>query len=209
MKGVFITFEGIDGSGKTLMHKLLAQDLSAAGYDVLATREPGGSELGRNIRKLLLESALGEVDARTEALLYAADRALHVEKVIRPALAAGKIVLSDRYIDSSFAYQGGGRLLDIEQIKLINYFAIGGLMPDITVYLELAPEIALLRRKGAQDRLEQENIAFFARIAAAYRNLAAAEPERFVTIDAAPEIGTVHQAIRDAVLPRLSGMTEL
>ena len=208
MKGVFITFEGIDGSGKTLMHRLIAADLRAAGYEVQTTREPGGSELGRSIRRLLLDSAVGDVDARTETLLYAADRALHVEKVIKPALAAGKIVLSDRYIDSSFAYQGGGRMLDLEQIRQINHFAIDRVMPDHTIYLELPPEAALLRRKGNQDRLEQEDIAFFSRIAAAYRLLAAAESERFIVIDATPGIDAVHRAIRDALLPRLSEMNK-
>ena len=120
MKGLFVTFEGIDGSGKTLMLKLAAEKLRERGFEVLCTMEPGGSTLGRKLRQIILDSPYGSVDSRSEMLLYAADRALHVSKVILPALEAGQIVLCDRYIDSSYAYQGGGRSIETEDIRRLN-----------------------------------------------------------------------------------------
>lgn len=184
MTGLFITLEGIDGCGKTTLQQLLAEKLRALGYPVLTTREPGGSRAGRRIRELLLDSAYGTVDGRSEALLYAADRALHAADVIRPALARGEIVLCDRYIDSSLAYQGGGRGLALAELAQINRFAVNGLTPDITFLLDLPAEAALARLRGKRDRMEQEDIAFFQRTAAAYHALAAAEPGRFVYVDA-------------------------
>lgn len=203
MKGLFVSFEGIDGCGKTLMLRIVADKLKETGYDVLCTREPGGSELGRQIRRILLESPLGAVDERTETLLYAADRALHVAQVIKPALDAGKIVLSDRYVDSSFAYQGSGRRVDEADVRIINEFATYGLMPDITFLLDLPAEAALSRLGGEKDRLEQEDVSFFARTAAAFRNLAAAEPERFVMVNATQPIEQEWRQIMDVLVKRL------
>lgn len=184
MKGLFATFEGIDGSGKSLMLKLAAEKLRGCGYDVLCTLEPGGSPLGRRLRRIILDSPYGSVDPRGEALLYAADRAIHVSKVILPALEAGRVVLCDRYVDSSYAYQGGGRNIEFEDIRRLNDFAAYGLQPDVTFLLDLPAERALDRLHGPKDRIEQEDLSFFEEIAAAYRRLAAAEPDRYRVIDA-------------------------
>ncbi len=203
VNALFITFEGLDGSGKSLMIYKIAGQLRQQGRRVFTTREPGGTKMGRQLRQLILGSAYGSMDERTEALLYAADRALHVSQVIRPALQEGKIVLCDRYIDSSFAYQGSGRGIAIEQIRAINLFAIDNLMPDITFLLDLPVEEALGRLRGRRDRLEQEDTAFFARTAAAYRQLAAQDSQRFVLIDAARSIPEVQQQIMDTLTERL------
>ena len=188
MKGLFVTFEGIDGSGKSLMLKMAAKELHSCGYDVLCTFEPGGSDLGRKLRDIILDSPYGAIDAGSEALLYAADRSLHVAKVLLPALESGRVVLCDRYIDSSYAYQGGGRSVEFEDIRRLNEFAIQGLMPDVTFLLDLPVQAALSRLRGPKDRLEQEDVAFFEETAAAYRRLAQAEPERFRVIDATRSI---------------------
>lgn len=188
MINLFITFEGIDGSGKSLMIKLTAEKLCERGFDVLTTREPGGSNMGQSIRKMILDSPPGQMDKRTETLLFAADRSLHVSTVIKPALANNQIVISDRYIDSSFAYQGSGRELSSEDIRSINLFAIDGLLPDLTFLLDLPVEHAFARIRRKRDRMEQEDMDFFRRTAAAYRELASAEPQRFVVIDATQNI---------------------
>lgn len=200
MSGLFVTFEGVDGSGKSLMLKLAAQKLRSLGYDVLCTMEPGGSPLGQKLRSIILDSPYGSVDPRSEALLYAADRALHVANVIKPALAEGRVVLCDRYEDSSYAYQGGGRNVELEDIRRLNDFATYGVRPDATFLLDLPAETALGRLHGPKDRIEQEDISFFEDIAAAYRRLAAAEPNRFYVIDATCSIKEESVRINEILL---------
>ncbi|MEY2674673.1 MAG: hypothetical protein RLZZ514_1238, partial [Actinomycetota bacterium] len=166
---MFISFEGIDGVGKSTQADLLEAHLVGLSREVVRTLEPGGSELGRDIRKLLLHS--GHVDARAEALLYAADRAHHVATVIRPALAEGKVVITDRYLDSSVAYQGAGRILGATEVRDLSMWAIQGLLPALTVLLDLDAASAVARRAktgDAPDRLEREKVEFFEAVRACY-----------------------------------------
>jgi dTMP kinase len=178
---MFVTFEGLDGSGKTTQAELLRTRLEADGEEVIATREPGGTDLGERIRDLVLHG--GHVVPWAEALLYAASRAQHVEEVIRPALSRGAAVVCDRYVDSSVAYQGGGRELGIERVLDLNLSAVDGLMPDTTFLLEMTPEAGLARINRSRDRIELEDGAFRERAAAAYRELADRFPERIRVLD--------------------------
>ena len=178
---MFITFEGLDGSGKSTQAHLLRARLEREGDDAIATREPGGTELGERIRELLLHG--GHVTPWAEALLYAASRVEHVEQIIRPALERGAFVICDRYVDSSAAYQGGARGLGVERVLDLNLVAVGGLMPDRTFLLELDPTNALDRMGPNHDRLEREGNAFRALAAAAYKDLADRFPERYVVLD--------------------------
>lgn len=205
-KGLFITFEGIDGSGKSTMLKKLAAHLRGLGLGVVCTREPGGSRLGRELRRLLLDSAYGSLDQRTETLFFAADRASHCAETIVPALAAGKIVLSDRYADSTLAYQGGGRGLDLALLRQINAFAADGLQPDLTLLFTVGLETALRRQGRGKDRMEQEDTAFFHRVAQAYCQLAEAEPGRFRVIDGELGQEKVFAQVLAAVDPFLAGV---
>jgi dTMP kinase len=196
---VFITFEGIDGVGKSTQLDLLQQWLEGRGREVIRTLEPGGTELGKEIRHLLLHRK-GDVAARAEALLYAADRAHHVATKIRPALADGKVVLSDRYFDSSVAYQGAARELDVDEVRNISLWAVDNLIPDLTVLLDLDAEAAIQRRNktGTEpDRLEREKVDFFERARAQYLELAK-EP-RFLVVDATLSIDEIQQQIRERV----------
>jgi dTMP kinase len=182
MATVFVTFEGIDGSGKSTQATLLAERLAADGLDVVLTREPGGTELGERVRDLVLHG--GHVAPWAEALLYAASRAQHVDEVIRPALARGAWVVCDRYLDSSVAYQGVGRGLGLDRVLELNLGAVGGLVPDRTFLLELGIADLPTRLRGDHDRLEREPDDFHARVGLGYRELAARYPERIVTLDA-------------------------
>jgi dTMP kinase len=196
---MFITFEGIDGVGKSTQLDLLQQWLTAAGHDVVRTLEPGGTELGKEIRHLLLHRK-GDVAPRSEALLYAADRAHHVATVVGPALAAGKVVLSDRYFDSSVAYQGAARELDVDQVREISLWAVDNLLPDLTILLDLSAEEAILRRNktGVEpDRLEQEKVDFFERAREQYLKLAV-EP-RFLIVDANLSVDEIQAQVRARV----------
>ena len=204
MPGFFVSFEGLDGSGKSLMLDKAAAMLQERGYQVLCTREPGGSRPGRQMRQIVLDSPYGTLDPRGEALLFAADRAVHVAQVIRPALARGEIVLCDRYVDSSYAYQGGGREMDIDQVRALNRFATYGLLPDVTFLLDLPAEIALSRLGKSKDRIEQESLDFFRHTARAYRQLAAAEPQRFCLIDATVPVEEESRLINRLLLQRLT-----
>lgn len=197
---MFISFEGIDGVGKSTQADLLEAHLVGLSREVVRTLEPGGSELGRDIRKLLLHS--GHVDARAEALLYAADRAHHVATVIRPALAEGKVVITDRYLDSSVAYQGAGRILGANEVRDLSMWAIQGLLPALTVLLDLDAASAVARRAktgDAPDRLEREKVEFFEAVRACYLELAAAEPERFLIVDARLTVEEIQSQIRARV----------
>jgi dTMP kinase len=188
---VLITVEGLDGAGKTTLVASLAAALEERGERVVVLREPGGVEVSERIRELLTEPAL-EIDARAEALLYAAARAQLVAQELRPLLDAGTTVLLDRFIDSSLAYQGAGRGLGVEEIRTLNAFGTGGLTPDRTLLLRIDPVAGLGRiADRPADRLEQEDAAFFAAIAAAYDELAAAEPERIAVIDASQSADAV------------------
>lgn len=201
---MFITFEGIDGVGKSTQLDLLQQWLVSKGRDVVRTLEPGGTELGKEIRHLLLHRK-GDVAPRSEALLYAADRAHHVATVVRPALSAGKVVLSDRYFDSSVAYQGAARELDVDQVRDISLWAVDNLLPDLTILLDLSAEQAMLRRNktGVEpDRLEQEKVEFFERAREQYLRLAA-EP-RFLVVDANLRVEEIQDLIRARVAELIS-----
>ena len=197
---MFITFEGIDGVGKSTQLDLLQSWLEGRGREVMRTLEPGGTELGKEIRHLLLHRK-GDVAARAEALLYAADRAHHVATKIRPALASGKVVLSDRYFDSSVAYQGAARELDVQEVRNISLWAVDNLIPDLTVLLDLDAHAAILRRNktGTEpDRLEREKVDFFERARSQYLELAK-EP-RFLVVDATLSIDEIQEQIRARVL---------
>ncbi|AXL12888.1 dTMP kinase [Microbacterium foliorum] len=199
--GVWITLEGGDGSGKTTQSDLLADWLTEAGRTVVRTREPGGSEVGQLIRDIVLHHR-GDIAPRAEALLYAADRAHHVATVVRPALARGEVVLQDRYLDSSVAYQGAGRVLDGDEIRNLSLWAAEGALPDLTVLLDLDPESARVRLDAADkpfDRLEAEKTEFHARVRDSYLALAEAEPERFLVLDASASPEAIAAQIRDRV----------
>ncbi len=185
-RGRLITIEGIDGAGKTTLAAALGDALRARGVEVVVLREPGGVVVAERIRAIVTEAGLA-IDARAEALLYAAARAQLVAELVEPALAAGRWVLLDRYVDSSLAYQGGGRGLGVDAVRAINAFGTGGLEADRTLLLAIAPaagRVRLRNRDAHRDRLEREADAFFAAIAAAYAELAAADPSRIRTLDA-------------------------
>ena len=201
MSGLFISFEGIDGVGKSTQIDLLEKHLGELGRKTLRTLEPGGTELGVEIRHLLLHRK-GEVAPRAEALLYAADRAHHVATKVRPALEANTDVLIDRYLDSSVAYQGAGRDLDAKQIRELSMFAVEGLLPNLTILLDLEASAALARRANTgqePDRLEREKVEFFEAVRQGYLDLAAAEPNRFFVVDARQSIEEMAAQIRARV----------
>jgi dTMP kinase len=203
---VFITLEGPEGSGKTTQIQLLVGWLQEQGHEVVLTREPGGTDIGDQIRAVLHDPRNTAMDATAEILLYSADRAQHVAQVIRPALADGKVVVSDRYYDSTLAYQGYGRRLDLEMLRAITAFATGGLKPDLTIYLNIAPEEGLQRRQAGGDewnRLDAEALEFHQRVRAGYMELIAQEPERWAVIDAARTLEEVQEQIRGQVKARL------
>ena len=199
--GLFITFEGGDGAGKTTQARLLEEWLTGAGRTVLRTREPGGTEVGMLIRDIVLHHR-GEVAPRAEALLYAADRAHHVETVVRPALERGDVVIQDRYLDSSIAYQGAGRVLGRDEVRDLSLWATAGLLPHLTVLLDLDPASARARLDADDkpfDRLESEREAFHVRVRDEFLALAAAEPDRFLVLDAALPPAALAVAVRDRV----------
>lgn len=200
-RGLFISIEGIDGVGKSTQMALLEQFLQERGRTVIRTFEPGGTELGQEIRHLLLHRK-GDVAPRAEALLYAADRAHHVATKVRPALSRGEVVLTDRYLDSSVAYQGVGRALDAEEVRAISMFAVEDLLPDLTILLDLPAAQALARRAqtGTEpDRLEREKVEFFEAVRQAFLAMAAAEPERWIVIDASATVEKMQAQIRARV----------
>lgn len=206
MSGLYITIEGLDGSGKTTQLERLAAWLTDAGHTVVATREPGGTEVGQLVRDIVLHHR-GDIAPRAEALLFAADRAHHIATKVRPALERGEIVLQDRYIDSSVAFQGGGRVLDPAEVRRVSEWATEGLYPALTVLLDLDPTVARRRIDAAQkafDRIEAEAAVFNQRIRAAYLGMAEAEPDRWLVLDATLPADALEAAIRERVLGLLT-----
>ena len=203
-RGMFITFEGGDGSGKSTQIQSVRDWFESRGREVIVTREPGGTELGTEIRRLV-QNGPEDVDARTEALLYAADRAYHVATVIAPALERGAVVLGDRYIDSSLAYQGAARSLGVDEIASLSAWATRGLYPSLTFLLDLPPEVGARRRTDAPDRMERESMDFHERVRHEYLRLADAEPDRFVVIDAVGTVDEVFSEIRGVLVERFEG----
>lgn len=198
--GVFISIEGIDGSGKSSIKEGILSFLES--YQPVSVREPGGTVISEKIRELLLDFKNSSITPRTEAFLYASSRSQLVDEVIRPALRAGKIVVADRYTDSTLAYQGYGRGLDLEFLEMLNRLCTGGLRPDLTLLLDVEPEIGLKRRQGKEfDRLEKEGILFQKKVRAGYLELARKEPERIKVIDAArPFEEVLHEALEKVSL---------
>lgn len=194
---MFISFEGGDGVGKSTQLTLLGDWLQGRGHVVVRTREPGGTPLGAELRRAVLHGE--HVGPRTEALLYATDRAHHVETVVRPALARGEVVLTDRYLDSSVAYQGDGRALGAAEVERLSLWATDGLLPDLTVLLDLDPAVGLTRLTGAPDRLESAGTEFHVRTRRAFLERAQADPDRWLVVDAAQPVEAVHARVRARV----------
>ena len=207
VRGAFLTVEGLDGSGKGTQIERLSDTLDRWGFEVIHTREPGGTPIGEKIREILLDRENTGMTDVTEAMLYAASRAQHVREKILPAVTDGKVVLCDRYLDSSVAYQGGGRQLGIDEVLRINSLAVEGAMPDLTVYLDLDHRESLRRRCAASepDRMEMEADSFHARVEAGYHELIARDPDRFVVVDAGKTRDEIAAEIAEKVLARLTG----
>jgi dTMP kinase len=210
-RGLFITFEGIDGCGKTTQFRLLAHWLRDRGKNVIETAEPGGTAIGRQIRRILLDPASTDIQPRTELLLYCASRAQNVDQVIRPSLDAGSIVLCDRFTDSTLVYQGCGRGLDPGMMRDLDRIVCRGLKPDMTFLIDIDLETSLTRAKRRNERagpiesrIDEESAAFHERVRQGYLALAAEEPNRIVTIDGRTSVNEVAQRIRDS-LTRLTG----
>lgn len=203
MKGIFITFEGIDGTGKTTQQHLVAQALRDRGYDVVESREPGGTQLAESVRQLVLDASL-PLTTDTQTLLYLAARSEHVNKLLRPSLAAGKIVICDRFSDSTLVYQGlaqGKTLAELDMLRQLNAFATGGLVPDLTLVFDASPEKLLARRaqRGVSDRYEQQGLEFQKRLRTGFLQLAEYEPQRIRLIDADGSVDEVSKAVLAAI----------
>ncbi len=206
MSGKLIVFEGVEGCGKTTQMQLCFQWLESLNISVVTTREPGGTELGKDLRKLLLEkSANKPVGELTELLLYAADRAQHIQEELKPNLITGKYILCDRYTDSTIAYQGYGRGLNMSIINQLNQIATGGLVSDLTIWLDVDVEIGLSRKRGQAklDRIEQETIAFHRRVQQGYTELAVSNPSRIVRVDGSGSQDIVQKTIQEILQKRL------
>ncbi|QAY64257.1 dTMP kinase [Xylanimonas allomyrinae] len=200
--GYFVSFEGGDGGGKTTQARLLGDWLGTlTGREVVVTREPGGTALGAELRQVILHGQ--DMDPRTEALLYAADRAHHVASLVRPALERGAVVVTDRYLDSSVAYQAGGRELGEAEVERLSLWAVQGLLPDLTILLDVDPATSAARMTGDPDRLERAGDDFHRRTREAYLSRAGTDPARWVVVDAAGTVDQVHAQVRAAVAPRL------
>jgi dTMP kinase len=198
-RGVFIAFEGGEGAGKSTQTRMLHKWLTSLGREVHVTFEPGGTEIGRSLREILLGHDTGTLAPRTEALLYAADRAEHVATVIRPRLDSGHVVITDRYIDSSLAYQGAGRDLTVSEVAQVSDWATDHLLPDLTVVLDIDPAVGLRRFDTPADRLEAEPLNFHQRVRQQFLDLAAAEPDRYAVVDATSAPDDVHRQVRDSL----------
>lgn len=199
-KGLFITFEGCDGCGKTTQLELLAKYLQDKGYDVIVTREPGARGLGETLREILLNYD-GEVSSNCESFLFLADRAQHIDTIVKPAIDAGKIVLCDRHIDSTAAYQGYGRGLDLEQINYLNNIATSGLKPDLTLLFDVDIETSMARVGNNKDRMENAGIEFQEKVRHGYLELAKKEPKRIKVFDSGKTIEQLHQEVLGTIAP--------
>ena len=207
MSGIFISFEGPDGAGKTTaLEKLLPLLKERTDKEVVLSREPGGSIIAEKIRKIILDIHDEEMDPRTEALLYAAARRQHLVDAVLPALEEGKVMLSDRFVDSSIAYQGGGRQIGTKEVGEINDFAIDGHLPDLTVYFDVTPDVGLSRirkdHEGAMDRLEKEALSFHQRVYDSYMEIVKNNPDRIKTVDAAQPVEKVVADALDVIIKR-------
>lgn len=201
--GVFLCLEGGEGSGKSTQSRLLQRWLIEEGYVVRLTFEPGDTEVGRALRQIVLSPETGELSHRTEALLYAADKAEHVDTVVLPALARGEVVVTDRYVDSTLAYQGAGRALDVAEVEQVARWATGDLRPHLSVVLDLEPEQGLARFEQ-RDRIEGEPSAFHHRVRAAFTEMAGADPQHYLVLDARAGVEEIAAQIRERVRPLLS-----
>jgi dTMP kinase len=200
--GVFLALEGGEGAGKSTQAAMLVDWLEGLGHRVLLTREPGGTEVGKILRNIVLDNSTGELSPRTEALLYAADKAEHVDEVVLPALADGAIVLTDRYVDSALAYQGAGRHLDPAELEHIARWATSSLRPHLTIVLDIDPAIGHTRFEGA-DRIESEPLEFHQRVRSHFLELAAADPAHYLVVSGEDTGEQIHAAVRAAVEPWL------
>lgn len=207
MKSLFITFEGPEGAGKTTIINMVTEEFLKLGLNFISTREPGGIRIAESIRNIILNPENTEMDKRTEALLYAAARRQHLAEKVLPALEEGKIVLCDRFIDSSLAYQGVGRGIGIDEIYKINEFAINGLMPNLTIYFDLDPKVGLQRVHQADEReinrLDLEELDFHLKVQSGYTEIIKREPNRFKVIDASKSIEEVYEATLHAILEKI------
>lgn len=200
-KGLFITVEGTDGSGKTTQIKLMEEYLVGKGYEVVLTREPGGTIIGEKIRSLILDPDNTDIGEISEMLLYASARAQIVSELIKPALASGKVVICDRFVDSSYVYQGFGRGIDFKVIEDVNRAALDGVIPNITFFLDIRPEVALGRRIAATgaDRIEKEKMEFHVRVYSGYKKIASLYPDRIKTIDSNRGIEDISTEIKECI----------
>ncbi|OUZ09241.1 dTMP kinase [Aeromicrobium sp. PE09-221] len=204
--GVFVAFEGGEGSGKSTQARLLAEWLTQHERGVEVTREPGGTAVGQQLRRILLDPDTGELSPRTEALVYIADKAEHVDHVVLPALAEGKVVVTDRYVDSTLAYQGAGRALRAAELEPIARWATSGLRPHLTIVLDIDPVVGLARA-GSPDRIESEPLEFHQRVRQHFLELASTDPTHYVVIPADQDPGAVHIVVQRAIAPWLSQVT--
>lgn len=212
MKGIFITFEGGEGSGKTTLIQRLMQELQSIGYDPVCSREPGGSKISEAIRSVILDKDNTDMDYMTEAFLYAASRAQHLSEVVRPALNEGKLVICDRYVDSSLAYQGYARGLGIDRVYDINLYATEGLLPDLTIFVDIQPSVGLNRIKQnhrEEDRLDKEKIDFHEKVHEGYLLVSKKFPERIKVVNGDTSIDEVYNDIRKIVFDYLGVKSEL
>lgn len=207
---MFITFEGPDGSGKSTIIKKVYKKLINDGFDIVLTREPGGTPIAEKIRDIILDNSNVALDARTEALLYAASRRQHLVEKIRPALKEGKIVLCDRFLDSSLAYQGGGRNLGVQNVLNINLFATENTYPDLTLFFDIDPELGLKRvsqdKKRVADRLDNENENFHEKVYSTFKEIVNTNSQRIITIDASKSIEEVTECAYKTIKEKLNGL---
>lgn len=201
--GVFVCFEGGEGSGKSTQSRLLREALAARGHDVVLTFEPGDTAVGKELRRIVLSPETGDLDDRCEALLYAADKAEHVRSVVRPALERGAVVVTDRYVDSLLAYQGVGRALDVDGLEQVARWATGDLRPHLTVLLDLDPATGFTRFEG-RDRIEGESVDFHQRVREGFLHLAAADPDHYLVLDARAPVEEIHEQVLGRLSPLLA-----
>jgi dTMP kinase len=201
-RGVFVCFEGGEGSGKSTQSRLLRDALTAAGRTVLLTFEPGDTSVGKELRRIVLSPETGSLAHKAEALIYAADKAEHIETLVLPALARGEVVVTDRYVDSTLAYQGAGRDLEVAEVEEVARWATGDLRPHLTVVLDLEPEAGLGRFEG-RDRIEGESLEFHQRVREAFLRMAAASPEHYLVLDARAAVEEIHARILARIEPLL------